>query len=423
MRSIVSRMLAVCCCGSAAATLGCNERGASSAPFGEAGSGGASGGSEASSMGGRSGAGAAGGGSGGGGGNGAAATGGTSSNPEPPDTGAGGTGSTPAGVPYVFTGSTNGMLRAFSMNASDGSLTPAGSIQTPDGLDYVALGPDDRTFFVSRDSGIAAYVYDRAAQSFSAGDDAATAGGGTFVAVDPAGQRVLVAHYSEGQLSLLPYSAGSGFGALTALTPGENAHQVRLDSSGRHVYVPCLGSDHIALYDLDPALGTLSPAQPPTVAALGGPRHMDFHPLAPIAYVLTENSSELHVYDINGTSGALSLRPGDSVYTSEDEEYHWSSDVHVTPDGRFLYATNREPPEIVIFSIAADASLERVTAEPLDGVARAFAIDPAGRYLQIGDEDGQLLTLRIDASTGALSRTASTPNLGDVHTTIVRYLE
>jgi 6-phosphogluconolactonase len=117
------------------------------------------------------------------------------------------------------------------------------------------------------------------------------------------------------------------------------------------------------------------------------------------------------------------LRSGDSVYTSEDEEYHWSSDVHVTPDGRFLYATNREPPEVVIFAIAAGGSLERIAAEPLDGVARAFAIDPAGGYLQIGDEDGQLLALRIDASSGALSRTASTSNLGNVHTTLVRYLQ
>jgi 6-phosphogluconolactonase len=242
----------------------------------------------------------------------------------------------PSGEPYVFTGSTNGILRAFRMNASDGSDTAAGSIQTPDGLDFVALGPDDRTFFVSRDSAIAAYVYDRAAQSFSPGDDATTAGRGTFAAIDPAGSRVLVAHYSEGQLSLLPYSSGSGFGALTALAPGENAHQVRFDTSGRRVYVPCLGSDYVALYDLDPALGTLSPAQPPTVPALGGPRHMDFHPLSPIAYVLTENSSELHVFDINTATGGLSLRSGDSVYTSEDEEYHWSSDIHVTPDGRFV---------------------------------------------------------------------------------------
>jgi 6-phosphogluconolactonase len=323
----------------------------------------------------------------------------------------------------VFTGSTDGMLRAFVMDASDGSLTPAGSIQTPDGLDFVALAPDDRTFFVARDSSIAAYVYDRAGQSFTTAGSAGTAGGGTFVAVDRAGQHVFVAHYAEGRLSHLPYSASSGFGALTELSPGANAHQARVAASGRHVYVPCLGSDHIAVYDLDPALGTLSPAQPPTAAALGGPRHMDFHPLASIAYVLTENSSELHVYDVDGTSGALALRAGDSVYTSDDEEYHWSSDVHVTPDGRFLYATNRDPAEVVRFEIAADGSLERLGAEPLDGVVRAFAMDPAGRFLQLGDEDGNLLALRIDAASGALTRAASTSNLGNVHTTLLRYLE
>lgn len=411
---------AFCCCGLVGATFACDDRGASSEPFGGAGGSTGASGPVASSAGGASGAGALVGGASGGGGSGAAA-GGSSS--EAADTGAGGSMSAPSGEAYVFTGSTDGMLRAFVMNASDGSLAPAGSIQTPDGLDFVALGPDDRTLFVSRESAIAAYTYDRTAQSFSAGDDASTAGRGTFAAVDPAGQRVLVAHYGEGQLSLLPYSASAGFGALTALSPGENAHQVRLDSSGRRVYVPCLGSDHIAIYDLDPVLGTLSPAQPPTVPSLGGPRHLDFHPRASIAYVLTENSSQLHVYDINAVTGALALRTGDSVYTAEDEEYHWSSDVHVTPDGRFLYATNRDPAEVVIFAIAADGSLERLGAEPLDGVVRAFAVDPRGAYLQLGDEDGQVLALRIDATTGALSRAASTSNLGNVHTTIIRYLD
>jgi 6-phosphogluconolactonase len=412
-------MLAVGCWGWVA--FGCDERGASSAPFGgPGGSTGASGGSGATSAGGASGAGAVGGAAGGGAGNAAAAGG---SSPEAPDTGTGGGVNAPSGDPYVFAGSTNGMLRAFRMDPSDGSLTAAGSVQTPDGLDFVALAPDDRTFFVSRDDAVVAYVYDRASQSFTAGSQSSTAGRGTFVAVAPSGQSVFVAHYTEGALSVLPFASSSGFGALTTLTPGENAHQVRIAPSGRHVYVPCLGSDHIARYELDTTLGTLSPAQPPTVSALGGPRHMDFHPLAPIVYVLTEVSSQLHVYDLDAQMGALSLRPGDSVYTAEDEEYHWSSDVHVTPDGRFLYATNRDPSEIVIFAIAAGGSLERLGAEPLDGVVRAFAMDPAGRYLQVGDEDGQLLAFRIDTTSGALSRSASTSNLGNVHVTLVRYLD
>lgn len=421
MRVTGGLMLAISCCSTAGATLGCSERGASSPPFSGAGGGsGGAGSSGAPPASGESGASAAVGGAGGGGGSGASGGG---SGVEPPETGAGGSMNLPAGDPYVFVGSTNGMLRAFRMNDSDGSLTPAGSIQTPDGLDFMALGPDVRTFFVSRDDAVATYLYDRASQSFTPGSNATTAGRGTFVTVAPTGQSVFVAHYTEGQLSLLPYSSSSGFGALTALTPGENAHQARIGPGGRHLYVPCLGSDHIAIYDFDPALGTLSPAQPPSATALGGPRHIDFHPLAPIVYVLTEVSSQLHVYDLDTETGALSLRPGDSVYTSEDEEYHWSSDVHVTPDGRFVYATNRDTPEIVIFSIAADGSVERLGAEPLDGVVRAFALDPAGGYLQVGDEDGQLIAFRIDAATGALSRAASTPNLGNVHATILRYLD
>ena len=57
------------------------------------------------------------------------------------------------------------------------------------------------------------------------------------------------------------------------------------------------------------------------------------------------------------------------------------------------------------------------------GTARAFAVDPRGAYLQIGGEDGNLVAYRIDPATGSLSETSSAPGLGDIHNTIIRYLE
>jgi 6-phosphogluconolactonase len=338
-------------------------------------------------------------------------------------TGASGGGTAPPkGTPVVMVGSTDGVLRAFTMDDADGSLSPAGSVDGPDGLDFIALGPDDRTVFATRDSAISAYVYDPTSQSFSPRGDGSTAGRGTHVAIDPSGRYVFVAHYDQGVVSLLPFSSAAGFGASTSISPGVKAHQVRIDASGRHVYVPCLGSNHVAEYDFDPAVGTLSPASTPTAPAGGGPRHMDFSPSAPRAYVLAELSSQLHVYDVDSKTGLLSLRAADSVYTSADGQYHWSSDVHVTPDGRHVYATNRQPSEVVRFAVLEGGGLERLGAEPLEGVVRSFAMDPRGRYLQIGGDTGSLVAYRIDPATGGLTRTASTTGLGNVRATIIRYM-
>lgn len=308
------------------------------------------------------------------------------------------------------------------MDAADGSLEAAGELDTGNNLDFVALGPDDRTVFISQGSTVRAYAYDRGAESFSLLDQEATAGSGTHVAVDPSGRFVFVAHYDEGELSFLSYSEPGGFGTAQVLAPGENTHQTRLDASGVHVYVPCLGSNTVAQYDLNPTSGALTPAATANAEATGGPRHLDFHPTLPVAYVLTENGSQLHVYDINAATGSLQLRSNGSLGTAADGQDHWSSDVHVSPDGRFVYAVNRDPPELVRFQIDGNGALTRLGADALGAVVREFAMDPAGRYIQIGGTDGNLVAYRIDAASGALTRTTTQPGLGSIYATSIIYL-
>lgn len=308
------------------------------------------------------------------------------------------------------------------MDPSDGSLAAAGSAETGQGLDFIALGPDDRTLFIAREATLAAYTYDPASESFSAGDEIDTDGGGTYVNVDPTGGFVFVASYNEGLLSFFSYDEQAGFSGGDTFRAGMNAHQVRIDAAGQHVYVPCLGEDHVAQYDLDAGAGTLVESVTPSAPANGGPRHMVFHPSAPVAYVLTENSSEVHVYDVS-ESGALEPRADQSVHTAVDEMRHWSSDIQITPDGNTVYAVNRDAPEIVRFEVQPDHSLLRMGSDELGAVVRAFAVDPAGGYLQVGGDNGSLVAYRIDPETGSLTETSSTSQLGDIHVTIIRYLE
>ncbi len=331
----------------------------------------------------------------------------------------GGSGPEGAGALHAFVGSTDGTLRAFNVDGN-GELEPAGSASAGDDLDFLAVGPDDRTVFVSRNQWVAAFRYDPEADAFAPLGQQSTGGRGTHVAAAPTGARVLVASYQEGALSLLEFSKSSGFGAARVISPGQNAHQVLFGTAGTRVYVPCLGSDYVAQYDLDPAGAALVPASPPTVAAPGGPRHMALHPSGRIAYVLAENSSQVHVFDVDD-SGSLVARPGESRYTSADSQYHWSSDIHVTPNGEHVYAVNRRPPELVHFTVGERGVLQRRESTALDGVVRSFAVEPGGRFLLIGGESGNLRAFGIDAA-GALSPGPSTPGLGDVHATVLRAL-
>jgi 6-phosphogluconolactonase len=323
-------------------------------------------------------------------------------------------------VADVFVGAADGRVSAFAQSREDGGLRLVQSSTLAGGIDFMCWGPDQRTLFVSRSDSVAAYAYDPAQASFSWRAEARTGRKGTHVTLDPSGRFVFVAHYHDGALSFVSYAEASGFGAVECFEPGQNAHQSRVDRAGRHVYVPCLGSDHVAQYDLDAGRGTLEPAATPSVYAPGGPRHMDFSPEDDVAYVLTEKSSQLHVFDIEPRTGSLAPRPADSIFMAADGGYHWSSDVHVSRDGRFLYAVNREPSELVRFQVQARGVLERLGAVPLAGAVRNFALNSAGAYLQIGGDDGILLTYRVNAADGGLIRTGSHPDLGKIRTILVR---
>ena len=350
---------------------------------------------------------------------GAPGSGGTSNN-SGGSTGGAGT-STPAGKPYVFIGTTEGMLRAYEMNTSDGSLTPAGSQAAP-GLDFMTVDATTHIAFVSGNNQLSAYKYDPAGKSFSLiGSKASTQG--THVAVHPNGKYVFVAGYNPGEMFFHTFSEQAGFGAGQSYSPGANAHSVRIAPSGTAVYVPCLGSDHVALYTLDPVNGVLTSNGTASVDADSGPRHMDFHPTANVAYVLAELSSQIYVFDINVQTGGLQARPTDTIFTSDDHMFHQSSDIRVTPDGAHVYAVNRQPSEIVRFKVEANFSLTKLGADSLSGEVRAFGVDKSGKFLQVGSKDGKLVAFMINAETGALSPTATLDGLGKINVTEVHYLE
>jgi 6-phosphogluconolactonase len=299
-------------------------------------------------------------------------------------------------------------------------LVSQGDVTLEHDLSFFALAPDRRTLFVAYDNGVSAYDYDAALQEFTHLGSAETHGGGTHVAVTENGKRILVAHYAANLLSLVTFDPKAGLSTIQELTPGENAHQVTISQDGQFVYVPCLGSDHIAQYLLGERTELVQQARP-SVSATGGPRHMAFHPNAPLAYVLTERSSQLHIFDVDTQTGSLAVRPTASVFTAADGLEHWSSDLQLTPDGNQLYAVNRDPSEIVHFQVLADHALERRASYPLSAPVRAFAMDPRGGYLLVGGNDGRLVRLEIHADTGQLSERSSLDDLGNIRQTVISY--
>jgi 6-phosphogluconolactonase len=233
--------------------------------------------------------------------------------------------------------------------------------------------------------------------------------------VDRTGKFVITANYSGGTICVLPILEDGKLGVACDVVQHHGSingsdphpHAVILDSSNRFLLVPDLGLDKLMVYEFDASTGTLEPVcEPVIVTAQGaGPRQLCLHPSGTFVYQINELNSTLTAYRFDhGTLRELETVPSLPVGF---EGNNTSADVQVTPNGTFLYGSNRGHDSIVIFSIRADGTLELVGHQSTLGKnPRSFAISPNGEFLLVANQSSSnVVEFRIDPSTGMLTPT------------------
>ena len=187
-------------------------------------------------------------------------------------------------------------------------------------------------------------------------------------------------------------------------------HHCPYDRTGRFIVVPDKGLDKVFIYRLDAARGKLVPANPPDIGARSGaaPRHVDFHPTQPYAYVINELDSTITAYHFDPDKGAL--RPIQIVTTlpSTYTGNNTGAGIAVAPSGRFVYGSNRGHDSIALFAIEPSTGLlTSIGWEPTQGrTPRFFGLDPSGSYLYAANQNSDTVVIfRINQMTGKLSPT------------------
>jgi len=239
-----------------------------------------------------------------------------------------------------------------------------------------------------------------------------------FLEVDARGAFLLVANYVGGNVAVLPIQAGGGLGAAVELKqhvgsgphPNQDvphAHQARLDAANRHALVSDLGTDKIMVYQFDGATGTLTPGTPPSFSSVpgAGPRHLAIHPNGRFVFSINELNSTLTALAYDSERGALTELQTLSTLPADFTGESYCADIHVSPDGQFLYGSNRGHDSIVVFSIDSAGKLTYVEhVSTLVNWPRNFAIDPTGTYLLVANQKGNtVITFQRDARTGKLT--------------------
>ncbi|MFM9946806.1 MAG: lactonase family protein [Saprospiraceae bacterium] len=242
--------------------------------------------------------------------------------------------------------------------------------------------------------------------------------------IDQQARCVFVANYVGGVVAVYPIQKdGSLAPASDVITlegkgahPEQEAshpHSVILSPDERFAFVPDKGSDKIWAFEIDYALGKLTPAAQPFAAvhAGAGPRHLVFHSNGNFAYVINELDATITGFQYDAAKGTLSEIQSIGTLPADYQGFNACADIHLSPDGRFLYGSNRGHNSIVIYSVnETNGQLTLVGHEPTQGdFPRNFMIAPGGNWLYVANQNSDnLVHFKIDQTTGKLSYAGET---------------
>ncbi len=271
------------------------------------------------------------------------------------------------------------------------------------------------------DSTITAFRRDADTGDLTKVNQQATGGSGPcYVSVDPTGRYALVANYGSGSVAALPIADDGSLGEAASVVQqegsgpfegrqeGPHAHMIAPTPDGRYVIATDLGADEVITYRLDEA-GQLERVSAMKTAPGAGPRHFAFAPNGATAYVINELDNTLLTCDYNADTGALETRQTISTLPEGYDEETYCAHVIVSPDGRFVYGSNRGHDSIATFLVTNDAGeVALIGHAPTRGsFPRHFTLDPDGTRLLVANQNSDnLAVLARDPETGLLSEEA-----------------
>ena len=245
-----------------------------------------------------------------------------------------------------------------------------------------------------------------------------------YVSLDKSGRYLFAASYHASLISLHAVAEDGRVSAapLQVVATGRHAHSVRIDESNRYVFVPTLGSDGVFQFVFDARSGRLASNTPPLVLLKQGtgPRHLIGSRDNRFFFVANEMFGTVTTFALDAGTGLLTeldsasgvppdanLVPGvlrNSQPGRDSDNDIWAADVHTTPDGRFLYLSERTTSTLAGFAVdAASGRLTYLGSTPTEKQPRGFAIDASGKFLVAsGEKSGTISVYAIDAGSGAL---------------------
>lgn len=334
---------------------------------------------------------------------------------------------------FVFFGSYNWdkgseAVYVYELDNKTGKLTKVASSSDVINPGYITVSSDGKYIYASSDAKtpnygtVSSFAFDAEKKSLTFLNQQKTGGENpVYVNVDKSGKWLINATYNQATISVFPLLENGKIDSIAQhfkFTEGSGVNPTRQEKSHTHsaVFAPDyttvlfadLGADKILQYPFDAS------QNPPLIYNQStfintkpgsGPRHITFSKNGKLAYSVEELAGMISVYDFSNNT----LKEIQRIATHPDKitEGFESSDVHISPDGKFLYATNRgKENNIAIFKVLNDGKLESIGYQKTGGKhPRTFAIDETGKFIIVTNVNSQDVTVfRRNLETGMLKK-------------------
>ncbi|MFK4490353.1 6-phosphogluconolactonase [Bradyrhizobium sp. USDA 3397] len=295
-------------------------------------------------------------------------------------------------------------------------------VEKPGSSTPLAITPDHRTLIAgirSQPTLAVSFAIDPKTGELSHLGNGPLADSMAHIAIDRSGKFLFSASYGGNKVALNPLLGNGVAGEPKQVIPtGLNAHAFLPSPDNRFAFATNLGSDQVLAFAFDATAGTLTPNDPPAykVPEKSGPRHFVFHPGGKFVYLLHELNGDVAAFTYEARSGAwdeiqrtTALPEGFSG--KEPNKKPWAADIHITPDGRFLYASERTTSTLTAYRVdGPSGKLTKIGSVPTEKQPRGFQVDPTGRYLAaVGELSDSMTVYAIDQGSGALAKLKSYP--------------
>jgi 6-phosphogluconolactonase len=310
-------------------------------------------------------------------------------------------------------------IRTFSLNEEDGSITQVGENGHLKGVSYFNLSPDRKFLYAVGNDQVSAFSVGEQGKIQWLNSQSSEGRGPSFVSTDQTGKFVFVANYGGGTISMYAVKDDGSLQPATQSITYEGSsvnpdrqkephpHMILTSPNNKYVFVPDLGTDKVMAYALDEAAGKITAAPTPFVQMKpgSGPRHFEIHPDQKTMFVLNELVGTVTSVSLEGDYGLKKVNQTYNLLPEGFSGQNSSADIHITPDGKFLYGTNRGPNSLAMFKVLKGGKLEFIGHESTRGeTPRNFTIDPTGKYLLLANQrSDNLIVFRIDPASGKLA--------------------